>query len=111
MIGAPGVFFYIVFMPALQNTLWLDPDMAILLSTRTRQVTIPNSFLNWVDLKTLLYNIILHNHNDIQHYSSIDGEQTVTCEDDQYILDAAEEAGIDMNYSCRELVLLVLVIL
>ena len=30
-----------------------------------------------------------------------DGEQTVTCEDDQYILDAAEEAGIDMNYSCR----------
>ena len=26
-----------------------------------------------------------------------DGEQTVTCEDDQYILDAAEEA----NYSCR----------
>ena len=30
-----------------------------------------------------------------------DGEQTVTCEDDQYILDAAEEGGIDMNYSCR----------
>ena len=30
-----------------------------------------------------------------------DGEQTVTCEDDQYILDAAEEAGVDMNYSCR----------
>ena len=30
-----------------------------------------------------------------------DGEQTITCEDDQYILDAAEEGGIDMNYSCR----------
>jgi ferredoxin len=30
-----------------------------------------------------------------------DGEQIVTCEDDQYILDAAEEAGVDMNYSCR----------
>ena len=28
-------------------------------------------------------------------------EQVVQCEDDQYILDAAEEAGIDMNYSCR----------
>ena len=30
-----------------------------------------------------------------------DGTQTVQCEDDQYILDAAEEAGIDMSYSCR----------
>ena len=29
------------------------------------------------------------------------GEQTITCEDDQYILDAAEEAGVDINYSCR----------
>ncbi len=30
-----------------------------------------------------------------------DGDHTIPCEDDQYILDAAEEAGIDMNYSCR----------
>lgn len=30
-----------------------------------------------------------------------EGEQKITCEDDQYILDAAEEAGVDMNYSCR----------
>ena len=31
-----------------------------------------------------------------------DGTETaVTCEDDQYILDAAEEAGVDLNYSCR----------
>ena len=30
-----------------------------------------------------------------------DGEQIITCEDDQYILDAADEAGIDLNYSCR----------
>ena len=32
---------------------------------------------------------------------SSDGETTFKCEDDQYILDAAEEAGVDMNYSCR----------
>ena len=30
-----------------------------------------------------------------------DGDQTVQCEDDQYILDAADEAGIDLPYSCR----------
>ncbi|KAL4421240.1 hypothetical protein ABPG75_010531 [Micractinium tetrahymenae] len=29
------------------------------------------------------------------------GEQTVECPDDTYILDAAEEAGIDIPYACR----------
>ena len=28
-------------------------------------------------------------------------ENTITCDSDQYILDAAEEAGVEMNYSCR----------
>lgn len=28
-------------------------------------------------------------------------ESTIQCEDDQYIIDAAEEQGVDMNYSCR----------
>ena len=28
-------------------------------------------------------------------------ETVVKCADDQYILDAAEEAGVDLNYSCR----------
>ena len=30
-----------------------------------------------------------------------EGDKQITCEDDQYILDAAEEGGVDMNYSCR----------
>mgnify|MGYP003334636101 CR=1 FL=1 len=31
-----------------------------------------------------------------------DGSKTTfACEDDQYILDAAEDAGVDLNYSCR----------
>ena len=29
------------------------------------------------------------------------GEVSFHCPDDEYILDAAEQAGIDMSYSCR----------
>ena len=34
-------------------------------------------------------------------FKTSEGEKSVTCEDDQYILDAAEEAGVDLPYSCR----------
>jgi len=30
-----------------------------------------------------------------------DGTSTFECADDQYVLDAAEEAGVDLPYSCR----------
>ena len=30
-----------------------------------------------------------------------DGVKHFECPDDEYVLEAAEQAGIDMNYSCR----------
>ncbi len=32
---------------------------------------------------------------------SSDGDTTIQCDSEQYILDAADEAGVDLPYSCR----------
>lgn len=34
-------------------------------------------------------------------FQTNDGNQTVECQEDQYLLDAADEGGLDLPYSCR----------
>jgi len=34
-------------------------------------------------------------------FQTKDGDYTVDCQDDQYILDAADEGELDLSYSCR----------
>ncbi len=34
-------------------------------------------------------------------FRTSEGDQAVECQPDQYILDAADEAGLDLPYSCR----------
>lgn len=41
----------------------------------------------------MAYNITLRSPNG--------AEQTIQCAEDQYILEAADEAGIDLPYSCK----------
>ena len=59
-----------------------------------KQLTLlPESYILFLKVKRYMtYSITL---------KTTEGEQTIQCEDDQYILDAAEEAGVDLPYSCR----------
>nr|WCH56189.1 ferredoxin [Calliblepharis sp.] len=42
------------------------------------------------------YKVTLINENEGE-----ESTQTINCQDDVYILDAADEAGLDLPYSCR----------
>jgi ferredoxin len=52
----------------------------------------PANFFLKKDLHIMTFNIT---------FKTSEGEFNFTCEPDQYVLDAAEEAGVDGPYSCR----------
>ena len=81
----PLIYFKMASMSALSSRVAFGARPSLALRTRAPRAT-------RASVKVNAYSVTLKTPS---------GDQTIECADDVYILDAAEEAGIDLPYSCR----------